>query len=73
MSSPRIFDLSHDDPTLAMAAAVEALANGGLVVVPTETVYGLGADAENPAATINDLMLERWLVTERLLLPSRGR
>jgi L-threonylcarbamoyladenylate synthase len=30
--------------------AVEALRNGELVVFPTETVYGLGANASNPAA-----------------------
>ncbi len=31
-------------------AAAAALAGGQLVAFPTETVYGLGADAENPAA-----------------------
>jgi L-threonylcarbamoyladenylate synthase len=31
-------------------AAAQALASGALVAFPTETVYGLGADAENPAA-----------------------
>lgn len=30
--------------------AAEILARGGLVAFPTETVYGLGADASNPAA-----------------------
>jgi L-threonylcarbamoyladenylate synthase len=30
--------------------AVEILRTGGLVAFPTETVYGLGADATNPAA-----------------------
>jgi L-threonylcarbamoyladenylate synthase len=30
--------------------AVAILQRGGLVAVPTETVYGLGADARNPAA-----------------------
>ena len=34
----------------AIAAAVRALAAGGLVAFPTETVYGLGADATNGAA-----------------------
>lgn len=34
----------------ALAAAAEALEAGRLVAFPTETVYGLGADAENPAA-----------------------
>jgi L-threonylcarbamoyladenylate synthase len=33
-----------------MPAAVRALREGGLVAFPTETVYGLGADAANPEA-----------------------
>jgi len=33
-----------------MAAAAECLVNGGLVAFPTETVYGLGAHALDPAA-----------------------
>lgn len=43
--SPSALDM---DAMLADAAA--RLAAGGLVAFPTETVYGLGADAENPAA-----------------------
>ena len=34
----------------AVAEAARCLLNGGLVGFPTETVYGLGADAANPAA-----------------------
>jgi L-threonylcarbamoyladenylate synthase len=34
----------------AVAAAALCLAEGGLVGFPTETVYGLGADATNPVA-----------------------
>jgi len=34
----------------AVANAARILADGGLVAFPTETVYGLGADAANPAA-----------------------
>jgi L-threonylcarbamoyladenylate synthase len=34
----------------AVAAAARCLAEGGLVAFPTETVYGLGADAANAAA-----------------------
>jgi L-threonylcarbamoyladenylate synthase len=34
----------------AIAAAARLLEAGELVAFPTETVYGLGADAENPAA-----------------------
>jgi L-threonylcarbamoyladenylate synthase len=33
-----------------IARAVDILRAGGLVAFPTETVYGLGADASNPAA-----------------------
>lgn len=36
--------------TTDVARAVEILRAGGLVAFPTETVYGLGADAENVAA-----------------------
>ena len=41
--------LNGDDPQ-AVQAAVACLAGGGLVGFPTETVYGLGADATNDAA-----------------------
>jgi L-threonylcarbamoyladenylate synthase len=34
----------------AVAEAARCLAEGGLVAFPTETVYGLGADATNPVA-----------------------
>jgi len=34
----------------AIREAAEILRRGGLVAFPTETVYGLGADASNPAA-----------------------
>ena len=34
----------------AIVAAARLLEQGRLVALPTETVYGLGADAENPAA-----------------------
>ena len=33
-----------------LSEAVEALKSGGVVVFPTETVYGLGGDATNPKA-----------------------
>ena len=33
-----------------MEKAAEIIKNGGLVAFPTETVYGLGADAGNPEA-----------------------
>jgi L-threonylcarbamoyladenylate synthase len=39
-------DISDTD----VARAVEILRSGGVVGLPTETVYGLGADASNPSA-----------------------
>jgi L-threonylcarbamoyladenylate synthase len=41
-------DLIPDLP--AIQAAARKLEQGALIAFPTETVYGLGADAENPAA-----------------------
>lgn len=38
------------DMARALRAAAQRLAEGGLVAFPTETVYGLGGDAENPEA-----------------------
>ena len=37
-------------PSVDILQAAAILESGGLVAFPTETVYGLGADAENPAA-----------------------
>ncbi|MDP6532609.1 MAG: L-threonylcarbamoyladenylate synthase [Candidatus Marinimicrobia bacterium] len=34
----------------ALSLAVEVISNGGLIVYPTDTVYGLGADATNDSA-----------------------
>lgn len=45
--------LSAHDPSTwgpAIDEAVDAVAGGGLVVLPTDTVYGIGADAFSPAA-----------------------
>ena len=41
--------LSLSDPS-ALPRAVQTLADGGLVGLPTETVYGLGADASKELA-----------------------
>ncbi|AZN29909.1 threonylcarbamoyl-AMP synthase [Flaviflexus salsibiostraticola] len=37
----------------ALDAASVAISNGRLIVLPTDTVYGIGADAFNPAAVAN--------------------
>ena len=44
-----IFDPEEDREAVEKAGKI--LAGGGLVAIPTETVYGLAADALNPAAT----------------------
>lgn len=40
----------HLEPKRAIDVACDVLASGEPVVIPTETVYGLAADATNPAA-----------------------
>ena len=47
----KIADLKEQGADIAYAANV--IRNGGLVIFPTETVYGLGADATNPAAALS--------------------
>ena len=50
-AAPRIFNLAGTAPDpAALAEAARILRGGGLVAFPTETVYGLGADATNPQA-----------------------
>ena len=39
-----------DDSEADLLKAAEIIKNGGIVGIPTETVYGLGADASNPEA-----------------------
>lgn len=43
-------DIQVSDITASIEQAAQRLFEGGLVAFPTETVYGLGADAEDPAA-----------------------
>ncbi len=45
-NEPRFLDVSYE----TLDAAVQELKSGGLVAFPTETVYGLGADATNSEA-----------------------
>ena len=51
MTAPRVFGMLGDALDLsALAEAARMMRAGGLVAFPTETVYGLGADATNPKA-----------------------
>jgi L-threonylcarbamoyladenylate synthase len=43
-------DLHSEESQAAIASAAEILRNGGLVALPTETVYGLGANALDATA-----------------------
>jgi L-threonylcarbamoyladenylate synthase len=51
----KTISLVSTDPQVVIAEAIKVLAAGGLVVYPTETVYGVGADATNQDA-INKLL-----------------
>jgi tRNA threonylcarbamoyl adenosine modification protein (Sua5/YciO/YrdC/YwlC family) len=51
-----------DTRPLAISAAARAVSAGSVVVLPTDTLYGIGADAFNPAA-----------VTSLLAAKGRGR
>lgn len=42
--------ITGNEPNAALDAATEILKKGGLVAIPTETVYGLAGDALNPDA-----------------------
>ncbi|MFB6282904.1 MAG: L-threonylcarbamoyladenylate synthase [Halobacteria archaeon] len=44
------FKMVADGGDIQIENAVETLSEGGLVIYPTETVYGIGADALNPKA-----------------------
>jgi len=51
MTSPRLLTVSAVEPDEALLAqAARLVHDGGLVAFPTETVYGLAADATNPQA-----------------------
>ena len=55
----RTFTCSDEDEREAgIAAATSVLARGGLVVVPTDTVYGIAADAFSPSA-VDGLLLAK--------------
>ena len=49
MPGPTTYDV-RDDSTAGVTAAVAALRRGDLAVIPTDTVYGIAADAFSPPA-----------------------
>lgn len=49
----------HDEREQGIAAAIDAVRRGDLVVMPTDTLYGLGADAFAPTAVQTLLSAKR--------------
>lgn len=59
----RLFDCrTIEERDQGIKAAIDAVSSGDLVVLPTDTVYGIGADAFKP-----------WAVTNLLNAKGRGR
>lgn len=56
----------------AVRAACDVLASGGLVAMPTETVYGLAADADNEAAVMKIFAAKRRPKTHPLIVHVTG-
>jgi len=51
MSSTKVLKVDPQNPALEIIdQAAKIIIAGGLVIIPTETVYGLAADSRNPAA-----------------------
>ena len=51
-----------------MNLAAEWLKEGSLVAFPTETVYGLGANALNPAAVNSIFVAKGWPLTDPIIV-----
>jgi len=65
---PRVLSVSPSEPDPAIIAeAVRVLRSGGLVAFPTETVYGLGARALDPAAIARVFAAKRRPLTHPLI------
>ena len=63
----------HFTPTTDPTVAAQALADGQLAVIPTETVYGLGAQAENPDAVTRVFATKGRPVDHPLIVHVRNR
>ena len=51
-----------------IVAAVQALMQGGIIAYPTEAVYGLGCDPQNPRAVEQILVLKQRQVAKGLIV-----
>ena len=57
----KILSLSQNSVEDIISEAVQVLQSGGIVVYPTETVYGIGVDATNQKAVSNASMAEDYV------------
>ena len=65
----KIISMTNDNPDIkGLAACAEAIKNGGLVAFPTETVYGLGANAFDGAACAKIFTAKRRPPEKALIL-----
>jgi L-threonylcarbamoyladenylate synthase len=60
--------LSHGPAPLRLRAAVSALRAGGVIACPTEAVWGLSCDPDNPQAVHRLLALKQRPVAKGLIL-----
>ncbi len=68
-----VLDLRRiEDPRDSIHRTVEAIARGQVVAIPTETVYGLAADALNPSAVERLIKLKGRAMSVPLALSVRG-
>ena len=56
------------DPTIICAEATEALRGGGVILYPTDTVWGLGCDATNEEAVARVFAIKRRSEAKSLVL-----
>jgi L-threonylcarbamoyladenylate synthase len=63
---------SSDLVTRDLGRAVDVLRGGGLLAIPTETVYGLAADAEQPAAVARIFTAKRRPTDHPLIIHLAG-
>ncbi len=60
--------MSYQPPLLRLRAAIRAIQSGGVVACPTEAVWGLSCDPDNPDAVYRLLELKRRPVEKGLIL-----
>ena len=49
--------------------AYQVIQNGGIILYPTDTVWGIGCDATNPDAIKKIYALKHWKVRHTRMIP----